>query len=71
MDQIPTDNTQPSPTPNQTAEMLKSFQAAVLAASDHLLRLVSTLHYIYGAAEAGRGESAEQYPAQQQRQLDV
>jgi hypothetical protein len=51
------DNTQSPYTPQQTAEMLRNFQAAVLAASDHLLRLVSTLHYIYGAAVAGRGDT--------------
>ncbi len=37
--------------------MLKAFQTAVLAASDHLVRLTNTLNYIYGAAVAGSGES--------------
>ncbi len=55
-DQVP-DNEQQDYSAEQTTEMLKSFQAAALAASDELLRLVSTLHYIYGAAVAGRGDT--------------
>jgi hypothetical protein len=50
------DNGQQDYPPEQTTEMLKSFQAAVLSASDRLIQLTNLLHYIYGAAIAGRGD---------------
>jgi hypothetical protein len=44
MSDTPADETQQTYTPDQTADMLKGFQAAALAASDQLIHLTNLLH---------------------------
>jgi hypothetical protein len=60
MSDTSTDDPQHPYTPQQTAEMLRNFQAAVLAASNELLHLTNILHFIYGAALAGAGSQSLQ-----------
>jgi hypothetical protein len=60
MSDTSTDDPQHPYTPQQTAEMLRNFQAAVLAASNELLHLTNILHFIYGAALAGSGSQSLQ-----------
>ncbi|MEP7286970.1 MAG: hypothetical protein ABI947_14530 [Chloroflexota bacterium] len=58
MSDTPADEPQHPYTPQQTAEMLRNFQVAVLAASNELLHLTNILHFIYGAALAGPGSQS-------------